>query len=67
MHLSLEGDILVFWMIGLGVVAAAVLLTSWWWWDGERKRKSGGGSAGGKGLKKALIHSRGIRVVRIQV
>lgn len=65
-HLS-QGDLLIFWTIGVGAVAAALLVTSWWWWDGERKSKSGRGGVGGKGTKKALAHSPGIRVVSVQV
>lgn len=62
-----ENDLLVFWTIGVVAVAAAVLVISWWWWDGEKKGKNGAGGVGGKGTKKALAHSPGIRVVSVQV
>lgn len=61
--MSLERDLPVplALMIGLGVVAAAILLATWW-----RRREPDSGSSNG-GSKKALAHTPGVRVLRVQV
>lgn len=46
------------------ILGAVACLGATWWWRGMRKSGSG---RGGKGAKKALAHSPGVRVVCVQV